>query len=150
MLEFTLASSADAVVLMQISKQAFDSDVEIGADSAGGPPGYDSVEFYTEMANGKYLYKLTDDENIVGGAVLFKDGDKLNVGRIFVAPEHFRKGYGLFIMQQIEKLFSDVTLFALDTPLWNVRTNKFYQKLGYTEYKRDEEFAYYEKKVTTE
>lgn len=50
-----------------------------------------------------------------------------------------------YIMQQIEELFSDVTLFALDTPLWNVRTNRFYRKLGYTEYKRDDEFAYYVK-----
>ena len=28
-------------------------------------------------------------------------------------------------MTQIEEQFPDVTLFALDTPLWNVRTNRF-------------------------
>lgn len=38
-------------------------------------------------------------------------------------------------------------LFALDTPLWNVRTNRFYQKLGYKEHKRDDEFAYYVKQI---
>ena len=26
---------------------------------------------------------------------------------------------------------SDVITFTLDTPLWNIRTNNFYQKLGY-------------------
>lgn len=145
MLNFSQAASSDVAILTDISKQAFDSDVEIGASSAGGPPGYESLEFHTQMADGKHLYKLTDDEIIVGGAVLFKDGDKLNVGRIFVDPKHFGKGYGIYIMQQIEKQFSDVTLFALDTPLWNVRTNRFYRKLGYTEYKRDDEFAYYVK-----
>lgn len=150
MLIFTPAASSDAVILTAISKHAFDSDVEVGAPSAGGPPGYRSVRFYTKMANGKHLYKLTDDGIIVGGAVLFKDGDKMNVGRIFVDPQHFCKGYGIYIMQQIEQQFSDVTLFALDTPLWNVRTNRFYQKLGYTEYKRDEEFAYYVKQLATE
>ena len=145
MLNFELAKSADVVELTAISKHAFDSDVEVGAAGAGGPPGYDSTSFYVEMANGNYLYKLTEDGVIVGGAVVFKDGDNLNIGRIFVAPEHFRKGYGLFIMQKIEELFADVRFFTLDTPLWNVRTNRFYQKIGYTEYKRDDEFAYYKK-----
>ena len=102
---------------------------------------------YVKMAKGKHLYKLTEDGVMVGGAVLFRDGDKMNVGRIFVEPEHFRKGYGQFIMEQIEEQFPDVCLFALDTPLWNVRTNQFYQKLGYTEYKRDGEFAYYSKQT---
>lgn len=145
MLDFSQAASSDVAILTDISKQAFDSDVEVGASFAGGPPGYESFEFHAQMADGKHLYKLTDDGIIVGGAVLFKDGDKLNVGRIFVDPKHFGKGYGIYIMQQIEELFSDVTLFALDTPLWNVRTNRFYRKLGYTEYKRDDEFAYYVK-----
>ena len=54
--------------------------------------------------------------------------DVLNVGRIFVSPEHFRKGYGIFLMQEIEKLFPDVREFTLDTPVWNVRTNAFYAK----------------------
>ncbi len=29
----------------------------------------------------------------------------LNVGRIFVVPEHFRKGYGIFMIREIEKMF---------------------------------------------
>ena len=65
------------------------------------------------------------DVDFDGDVILFRDGSKMNIGRIFVAPEHFRKGYGLFIMTQIEEQFPDVTLFALDTPLWNVRTNRF-------------------------
>ena len=35
-----------------------------------------------------------------------------------------------YIMQQIEEVFSAVSKFTLDTPIWNVRTNAFYQKLG--------------------
>ncbi|WP_196809783.1 dTDP-4-dehydrorhamnose 3,5-epimerase family protein [Butyrivibrio sp. MB2005] len=36
--------------------------------------------------------------------------------------------------------------FVLDTPIWNVRTNAFYTKLGYVEVSRDNEFIYYIKK----
>ena len=69
----------------------------------------------------------------------------MNIGRIFISPEHHRKGYGIYIMQEIEGMFPTVKEFYLDTPIWNIRTNSFYQKLGYTEYKREGEFVYYTK-----
>ena len=97
-LQFVKASTSDALTLNGISKRAFDSDVQVGAPSAGGPPGYMSVPYHTKMARSNHLYKLTDDGLIVGGAILFPDKDKLNVGRIFVSPEHFRKGYGIYMM----------------------------------------------------
>ena len=59
-----------------------------------------SVSFYTEMARQGHLYKLTEEGQIVGGAILFLQGDALNIGRIFVAPEHFRKGYGSFMIRE--------------------------------------------------
>ena len=145
-LQFLKAGTADAVSLMCISKKAFDSDVEVGASSFGGPPGYNSLSFHTKMARMNCLYKLVDDYKIVGGALLFLKDDILNVGRIFVDPEYFRKGYGIFMMQQIEESFAEVKVFTLDTPIWNIRTNAFYQKLGYEEVRRDGDFVYFEKR----
>ena len=145
-LQFLRASTADAVSLMCISKKAFDSDVEVGASSVGGPPGYATLSFHTKMARMNCLYKLVDDYKIVGGALLFLKDDVLNIGRIFIDPEHFRKGYGIFMMQQIEESFAEVKVFTLDTPIWNIRTNAFYQKFGYVEVRRDGDFVYYEKR----
>lgn len=147
MLEFTKAGSSDALVLNSISKRAFDSDIAVGAASKSGPPGYMSLKFHVKTANANHLYKLSLDRLIIGGAILFLDGIKLNVERIFVDPEHFRKGYGLFIMQKIEEMFSEAKEIYLDTPIWNIRTNAFYQKLGYNEYKKDDKFIYYIKKI---
>ena len=144
-LQFSKAGTSDAVTLNGISKRAFDSDILVGAPSAGGPPGYQSVHFHTKMARSNCLYKLTENGLIVGGALLFRKENTLNIGRIFIAPEHFRKGYGLFMMQEIEAMFPDVVEFTLDTPIWNTRTNAFYAKLGYIETKRDNEFIYYSK-----
>ena len=144
-LQFLKAGTADAVSLMCISKKAFDSDVEVGASSIGGPPGYATLSFHTKMARMNCLYKLVDDYKIVGGALLFLKDNELNIGRIFVDPEYFRKGYGIFMMQQIEAMFPQVKTFSLDTPIWNIRTNAFYQKLGYEEVRRDGDFVYYEK-----
>ena len=144
--QFLRASTADAVSLMCISKKAFDSDVEVGASSVGGPPGYATLSFHTKMARMNCLYKLVVDYKIVGGAIIFLKDNELNIGRIFVDPEYFRKGYGIFMMQQIEESFAEAKVFTLDTPIWNVRTNTFYQKLGYVEVRRDGDFIYYEKR----
>lgn len=147
MLELTKAGTSDVLVINSISKRAFDSDIAVGASSKGGPPGYMSVNFHIKMAKANHLYKLSVDGLIVGGAILFVDGSRVNIGRIFVDPEYFRKGYGIFLMQEIERIFSDANEICLDTPVWNIRTNAFYQKLGYIEYKKDGEFIYYIKKV---
>lgn len=149
-LQLLKAGTSDALTLNDISKRAFDSDVFLGEPSAGGPPGYRSVSFHTEKARQGHLYKLTEEGRIIGGAILFLQDDALNVGRIFVAPEHFRKGYGAFMMQEIESVFPGVKEFTLNTPDWNIRTNTFYTKLGYTEIKRDGGFVYYTKRKADE
>ena len=143
--QLTKAGTSDALVLNAISKLAFDSDVEVGAPSAEGPPGYMSLKYHMKMARSGHLFKLTENGLIIGGAILFRDGDTLNIGRIFVNPDHHQKGYGIRMMQEIEAMFPDIRTFTLDTPVWNIRTNSFYLKLGYTEVKRNEEFVYYSK-----
>ena len=143
---FTKASTSDALTLNGISRRAFDSDVLVGASSAGGPPGYKSLTFHTKMARSNHLFKLVDNGLIIGGAILFLDKEKLNIGRIFISPENHRKGYGVFMMQEIEALYPMVKEFTLNTPIWNIRTKSFYKKLGYNEIRHDNEFIYYSKK----
>ena len=146
-IKFMKAGTSDALVLNSISKHAFDSDAEAGASCAGGPPGYHSVSFHVRMARMNHLFKLIDENGVIlGGAILFRQRDTLNVGRIFIDPQHFRKGYGILMMREIEALFPDVKVFTLDTPVWNTRTNTFYTRLGYSEVKRDTDLVYYSKK----
>ena len=142
-LELLQASTADALTITGISRRAFHSDVEVGAKEKMGPPGYMSVPFYTKMAKSNHLFKLVDDGLIIGGAVLFLENEKLNIGRIFIGPENHRKGYGEFMMREIEALYPSVKEFTLDTPVWNIRTYSFYTKMGYTEVKRDNDFIYF-------
>ena len=104
-----------------------------------------SLKYHIKMAKSGHLFKLTQNGLIIGGAVLFRNGDTLNIGRIFIDPQHFRKGYGTCMMREIEALFPDARLFTLDTPAWNTRTNAFYTGLGYSEVKRNTDFVYYSK-----
>ena len=104
-----------------------------------------SLKYHMKMARSGHLFKLTENGLIIGGAILFPDGDTLNIARIFISPEHFHKGYGIYMMREIEALFPEVRTFTLDTPAWNTRTNAFYTKLGYTEVRRDNDFIFYSK-----
>ena len=133
--------------IVAISKAAFDSDIHVGAYDADRPPDYDSVPWHIQMKNEGHLLQAVIDREIVGGAILFldKDSEILYIGRIFIDPVHYRKGYGLSLMKLVESSYSGIRKIKLDTPLWNVRTNAFYQKLGYCEVSRDEAFAYYQK-----
>ena len=135
--------------IVAISKAAFDSDLDVGAPELDAPPDYDSVPWHIQMKNEGHLLQAVVDGEIVGGAILFlvKDGETLYIGRIFIDPVHHRKGYGLSLMKLVEACYPGIRKIKLDTPLWNVRTNAFYKKLGYCEVRRDEEFAYYEKEL---
>ena len=135
--------------IVAISKAAFDSDMNVGASELDAPPDYDSIAWHIQMKNEGHLLQAVIAGEIVGGAILFldKDGETLYIGRIFIDPVHHRKGYGLSLMKMVEAYYPDIKKMKLDTPLWNVRTNAFYRKLGYCEVKRDGAFAYYQKEL---
>ena len=134
--------------LTRISKAAFDTDNLVGNPETGGPPDYDSKPWHAKMMEGGNLYTAINQNTIMGGAVLFSNAEQkgLYIGRIFIDPVHFQKGYGIAIMEQIERMFPGF-LCKLDTPAWNRRTNRFYTKLSYQETGRDEETVYYQKQV---
>ena len=135
--------------IVSISKAAFESDINVGASESDAPPDYDSIPWHIQMKNEGHLLQAVIDGEIAGGAILFadKDGETLYIGGIFLHPVYYRKGYGLSLMKMVETFYPGIKKIKLDTPLWNVRTNAFYIKLGYREVKRDEEFAYYQKEL---
>lgn len=137
--------------LVEISKTAFDTDVTVGGEAPGGPPGYDSPAWHRQMMQEGHLYAyLTEQGRVIGGAALFPCSHALMVGRIFIDPNCFRHGYGMQLMAHIERTFAASGVIRLDTPVWNQRTNRFYRKCGYTEVSRDAESVWYEKHVRAE
>ncbi len=136
--------------LTAISKSAFDTDIEVGAEEIGGPPEYDSTKWYGRMQRSGNLFSLLDGDNLVGGAVLFKDRKSptvLYIGRIFIAPQYHRQNYGLKLMEQIESIFPEIQILRLETPVWNKRTYAFYNKCGFCEKYRDSESVYFQKDI---
>lgn len=146
-MQLTLAQRENVAELVRMSKEAFDSDVSVGSTEPGGPPEYDDYDWHVKMRDEGHLYQATVDGTLVGGALLYcdpRDKSTVYIGRIFIDPAYYRKGYGMQLMHAIEAM-EGASKWVLDTPLWNRRTNAFYQKLGYTLVRKDDEFAYYQK-----
>ena len=135
--------------IVAISKRAFETDIEVGGTIGDYPPEYDSVIWHEQMLNEGHLFQAIVDDVLIGGAILFLSENKesLYVGRIFIDSLYHKKGYGIAFMGLVEKTYPNVKEVNLDTPIWNVRTNSFYKKLGYIELKQEAGFSIYQKNL---
>ena len=140
------ADQVEKIVDMSIS--AFETDVNVGGGKGECPPEFDSVEWHKQMARVGYLYQAMIGKDLVGAAIIFPDETKNSVyiGRIFIDSIYHRKGYGIRLMECIEKDFPCAAEFNLDTPCWNERTKAFYKRLGYRIIKVEDGFIFYQKR----
>ena len=127
------ASEIDSEKLAEISKRAFDTDVDFGAPGNVGPPGYDSPAYYTRILRFLNSYSILRGEEVAGGVMAKVVGKHGVLERIFVDPNHMRKGIGTEAMRLIEEAYPEVSHWSLGTPEWNTRTQQFYVKLGYSQ-----------------
>ena len=89
--------------IVDMSVRAFETDVNVGGAKGDCPPGFDSVEWYKQMAREGHLYLAMIENDLVGAAVIFPDETKNSVyiGRIFIDSIYHRKGYGIRLMECI-------------------------------------------------
>ena len=135
----------DAITAMSI--RAFATDTEVGGAAGDCPPEFDSEKWHRQMAEEGHLFGAMVNDELVGAAILFADEKKqsMYIGRIFIDSVHHKKGYGMQLMACIENEFPGIREWNLDTPSWNVRTNAFYEKLGYQKVKSEDGFVFYKK-----
>ena len=128
------ATIDDAEVLAEISKKAFDTDIDVGAPEEGGPPGYDDPEFQVKVMDYFDCYRILLDDEPVGGVYVASNspGHKV-LERIFVDPDYHRQGIGTRAMELAMERYPEARLWTLGTPEWNVRTTAFYEKLGFAQ-----------------
>ena len=151
------ARAEDATTLTDKCKRAFDSDSEVGAPGPGGPPGYDSLEWNIKTIKNQYLqyYTILKGKEIVGGFIVGDRGPGYQVcERVWVDPDYMRKGIGTKAFELIWEKYPSADLWVLGTPEWNLRTNPFYQSIGFVQIGTTHEYSwngiFYEKRLTNE
>ncbi|MDF1538516.1 MAG: GNAT family N-acetyltransferase [Candidatus Thorarchaeota archaeon] len=143
-----LAKPEDAKILADISKRAFDTDVEVGALVPGGPQGYDSVAAHrrdmgydsVDAQRSDALNERTDywkaiyNDQIVGGTRVHRvSPEHCYIFGVFVDPDLHRRGIGTQFFQKIEGKYPQAKKWSLNTPEWNIRTKRFYEKVGFVQ-----------------
>ncbi len=106
------ATLADVAALTKLSEAAFDTGRGEGSAEPGGAPESGREPRHPGMCGEGCLYRFTDGGELIGGALLFRDAKSENtlyIGRIFIDPRLYRRGYGLEMMQMIEGFFAGVT-----------------------------------------
>jgi predicted acetyltransferase len=148
------AEAQDAEILTSTCRSAFDSDSDFGSPGPGGPPGYDSFEWNMDKIKNRWLqyYKILVENEIVGGFIVGDRGVDYQVcERIWIDPNHMRKGLGTKAFDSIWNKYPSADLWALGTPEWNMRTNPFYQSIGFVAIGKTHEYSwdgiYYEKRI---
>ena len=126
------ATEFDAERLSELSKLAFDTDVEVGAPAEGGPPGYDDSEWQKRAMKIMDYYCVLLDESILGGVIVGSGGEEHKIlERIFIDPMHHNRGIGSRAMELTMEQYPTAKVWTLGTPEWNARTRHFYEKLGF-------------------
>ncbi|MHA2494299.1 MAG: GNAT family N-acetyltransferase [Candidatus Hodarchaeales archaeon] len=132
------ARDDEAVILANICKEAFHTDVETGMfpepAKPGGPPGYDSPDFQKFIMSVMKYYKILLNDKIIGG--LFFDignAEHYVLERIFVSPAYHNRGAGMRAIELAHEKHPEAKIWTLGTPKWNPRTQHFYEKCGYVQ-----------------
>jgi len=133
LIRFQRARIEDAEALTEVQRRTFDDDSRrFAGQSAGGPPGYDSVDWTLWAMKAGIYYKILAGDQIIGGVILFDMHRRhFDLGRIFVDPDWQSRGIGSQAIRFVEKAFRYVKRWSLNTPAWAVRNHHFYEKLGY-------------------
>jgi RimJ/RimL family protein N-acetyltransferase len=140
----------DAEVLAAVSRRAFENDVRHGAPEPGGPPGYDSPDWQLEMGETATAYLvIVVEDRVVGGMIVFGSAGEYWLGRMFIDPDQQGCGIGTAAVAELEQGFPDARLWSLETPPWNRRNHRFYEKVGYSHVGSSDSGDYlYEKSMT--
>lgn len=152
--EIAKADLQDAAKLAGISKRAFESDIEVGADKKGGPKGYDSVTAHRRHIESNYVeyIKILYGGEIVGGVRIFRADEfgQYDIWGLFVDPDYHRRAIASKALELVMKRYDDSKIWTLDTPKWNSRTKRFYeekfgfQSKGILRCEQDFDLIYYE------
>ena len=147
MLTLELARPEDAAALAEISRRAFDTDVDCGATEPGGPPGYDSAAWQrSTMGKSSAYWKILVDGQLAGGAIVMAyPRGRYYLARIFLDPDYHRRGLGTQAMNAVLDAYPEARVWRLETPLWNRRTRAFYDKLGFRVVQETKEDVFFQK-----
>ena len=131
MLQIQIATPADAEIIAKCTRDAYQKEIHDFDDPNKTNTYPPTEEVQTHISQHTY-YKFVVDNEIIGGVfIVKKDEQTHSIENFCIAPTHHGKGYGTFILREIERLNPDVKIWVLNTPTYSVKNQYIYEKHGY-------------------
>src|SRR5947209_116914 len=135
-LTITQAAVDDAGAILALQQLAYRSEALLYEDW-NLPPLTETVEELQAEFARQVILKALDDDRIIGSVRARMDHTMTcAIGRLMVHPEYRGQGIGTRLMQEIERQFEEAERFVLFTGEKSARNLRFYQRLGYWEFRR--------------
>lgn len=128
MLIIDQACSEDIAYIAKLSESVFSKDI------ISAPDGFDNPEWYFNISDTGYLYKIIFNGELAGGFVAFRTG-RLNfqLDRIFILPEYQNLGIGRKAVDYVLKRFPEAKVWRVDVkPSWD-KYSRFLTSCGFFE-----------------
>lgn len=102
---------------------------------------WQSIEFLTKQIENPKIYfplaKAADE--LVGLSTSYMPEDTIVMFRLYVSPQHQRKGIGDLLLKNVIEHFQAAKKIQLHVEVMNPKGQSFYKKHGFKEMKREEE-----------
>lgn len=128
------ANPDDAGEILALQKMAYQSEAKLNDDWTLPPLTETLPEIISEFETKVFLKAVCGDK-IIGSVRATLDCGTCQVGRLIVHPDYQGKGIGTSLMERIETVFSRAERFELFTGTKSIRNIRFYQRLGYREFR---------------
>lgn len=102
----------------------------------GIPPLKDTVE--TLMECGETFLGYYEDGNLCGAVSFKTENEVIDIHRLMVNPEHFRKGIARRLLQEVEKAAESATAMIVSTGSKNKPAIQLYEKIGFHKVKEEQ------------
>ena len=130
------AEQKDLQEILELQYLAYQSEAALFGNK-DIPPLKETIEELTEEFNKGTILKLVEDGKIIGSVRAYAKNGTAYIGKLMVHPDHRCKGYGMLLLNEIEKCFPDCR-FELFTSTRSEDNIRLYQKLGYIIFDRKE------------
>lgn len=123
-------SNSELLKIWEIQLEAFQEDAK---DSPDFSPGKEKYKELLEKREKFQINKILYNKEIIGAIFLREYGIKTRwkISRIFIKKKFQNKGIGTEILNKIEKQYSFVQEWFVETSQKNIESQKFYEKNGF-------------------
>ncbi len=134
-MKISIAEKKDLKEILELQKSCYMEEAEL-YDDFSIPPLTQTLESIELDYKKEKILKVESDGKIVGSVRGFLESNTCKIGRLIVDKAFRNKGLGKQLMNQIENEFDNANRFELFTGHKSVRNLSLYNKLRYSEFRK--------------